>query len=111
MARGPARFIAPLALVAFGVALFLILSTALKEDSGTSTDGSQKSSQPTGKDGKKSSGKKKKKKKQRKTYTVKSGDTPSGIAEKVDVPLDTLFELNPDLDPQVLTPGQKIKLR
>ena len=47
----------------------------------------------------------------RKTYTVKTGDTPSGIAEKVDVPLDTILELNPDLDPQTLTPGTEIKLR
>jgi LysM repeat protein len=42
---------------------------------------------------------------------VKTGDTPSGIAEKVDVPLDTILELNPDLDPQTLTPGTRIKLR
>jgi LysM repeat protein len=108
MARGPARFIAPLALVAFGVALFLVLSTALKDDPGTAGKGAQPSSQGTGKAAKK---KKAKKKKAAKTYTVKAGDTPSGIAEKVDVPLDTLLQLNPDLDPQILTPGQKLKLR
>ena len=42
---------------------------------------------------------------------VKTGDTPSGIAEKTDVPLTTILQLNPDLDPQVLTPGQELKLR
>jgi LysM repeat protein len=109
MARGPARFVAPLALVAFGVALFLVLSTALKDDPGTADKGAQPSSQGTGKNAKKK--KAKKKKKAAKTYTVKAGDTPSGIAEKVDVPLDTLLQLNPDLDPQILTPGQKLKLR
>jgi len=103
MARGPARFVAPLALVAFGVALFLVLSTALKDDPGTVDKGAQPSSQGTGKHAKK--------KKAAKTYTVKAGDTPSGIAEKVDVPLNTLLQLNPDLDPQILTPGQKLKLR
>ena len=108
MARGPARFLAPLALVAFGVALFLVLSTALKDDPGTAGNGSPASSQGTGKHAKK---KKAKRKKAAKTYTVKAGDTPSGIAEKVDVPLDTLLQLNPDLDPQILTPGQKLKLR
>ncbi len=109
MARSPARFLAPLALVAFGVALFLLLSTALKDDPGTSNSGSPtSSSQPAGKDGKKKKGKKKK---APKTYTVKAGDTPSGIAEKVDVPLNTILQLNPDLDPQVLTPGQELKLR
>jgi LysM domain len=30
---------------------------------------------------------------------------------KVDVPVDQILELNPDLDPQTLTPGTKIKLR
>jgi len=108
MARSPARFIAPLALVAFGVALFLVLSTALKDDPGTSNSGSPTSSQPSGKDGKKKKGKKKK---APKIYVVKTGDTPSGIAEKTDVPLTTILQLNPDLDPQVLTPGQELKLR
>jgi LysM repeat protein len=52
-----------------------------------------------------------KRKPRRRTYTIRTGDTPSGIAEKVDVPLETLLELNPDLDPQTLTPGTKLKLR
>ena len=45
------------------------------------------------------------------TYVVKPGDTPSGIAEKTGVSLDLLLELNPNLDPQTLSPGQRIKLR
>ena len=53
---------------------------------------------------------KKKKSAKRKTYTVKSGDTASGIAEKTGVDLQTLYELNPELDPSSLAPGQKIKL-
>ncbi len=44
------------------------------------------------------------------TYTVKAGDTPSGIAEKTGVPLDTILELNPDIDPQTLAPDQELKL-
>ena len=31
--------------------------------------------------------------------------------EKVNVPLEQILELNPDLDPQTLTPGTKLKLR
>jgi LysM repeat protein len=54
--------------------------------------------------------KKKKSSKKAKTYTVKSGDTPSGIAEKTGISLETLEELNPDLDPSTLAPGQRIKL-
>jgi LysM repeat protein len=45
-----------------------------------------------------------------KRYTVKAGDTPSSIAEEAGIPLDKLLELNPDIDPQALSPGQKLKL-
>lgn len=45
------------------------------------------------------------------TYTVKSGDTLGGIAETTGVEVDTLQELNPELDPQALIAGQKIQLR
>ena len=109
MARNPARFLAPIALVAFAVALFLVLSTALKDDT---SSGERDASAPAAQEQKAGKGKKaKKKKKTPKTYTVKAGDTPSGIAEKADIPLDRLLELNPDLDPQVMTPGMKLKLR
>ena len=49
--------------------------------------------------------------KQRRTYTVKPGDTPSSIAEKTNVPLSQIQDLNPNLDDQTLSVGQKIKLR
>ena len=55
--------------------------------------------------------KKGKARKQRRTYTVKPGDTPSSIAEKTNVPLSQIQELNPKLDDQTLSVGQKIKLR
>ena len=51
-----------------------------------------------------------KKKRPRKSYTIKAGDTRSGIPVKVDVPLDQILELNPDLDPRKLRIGQAIKL-
>jgi LysM repeat protein len=105
--RSPARFLAPLALVAFALALFIVVSNTTKNDAGTSGgkaagEPAQTTATPAGK---------KKQRKTPRTYTVKSGDTPSGIAEKVNVPLETILELNPDLDPQALTPGTKIKLR
>ena len=105
--RSPARFIAPLALVAFALALFVVVSNTTKDDAGTpgakdAGQPAQTTSTPTGE---------KRQRKERRTYTVKAGDTPSGIAEKVNVPLDTILELNPDLDPQTLAPGTKIKLR
>jgi LysM repeat protein len=45
------------------------------------------------------------------TYTVKVGDSLGSIAQKTKLPVEKLQELNPDLDPQALSPGQKIKLR
>jgi LysM repeat protein len=106
--RSPARFLAPLALVAFALALFIVVSSTTKDDGDTpaardTSQPAQSTSSPN------SSGGKKRKTPRR--YTVKAGDTPSGIAEKVNVPLDQILELNPDLDPQTLTPGTKIKLR
>lgn len=48
---------------------------------------------------------------QRAFYTVKLNDTLGLIAEKTDVPVERLEELNPELDPQNLIVGQRIKLR
>jgi LysM repeat protein len=44
-------------------------------------------------------------------YTVQSGDTLGGISEETGVPVERLQELNPGLDPQSLTVGQRIRLR
>ena len=49
-------------------------------------------------------------KKTRKSYVVKSGDVLSEIAIKTGVPLDTLIQLNPNVDAQSLHAGQKLKL-
>jgi LysM repeat protein len=47
----------------------------------------------------------------RTTYTIKAGDTLGAIAESTGIPVETLQELNPELDPQALIAGQKIQLR
>jgi LysM repeat protein len=104
--RSPARFIAPLALVGFALALFIVVTSTTKEQPGEpGTRGTPAPAEAT------PAPNAKKQRKTRKNYTIKSGDTPSGIAVKVGVPLDQILELNPDLDPQTLTPGTKIKLR
>jgi LysM repeat protein len=105
MRRSPARFLAPIALVAFAVALYSVVN-----DSGKTTDTNSGGATPTATATSSSkSGAKKKTSKKRKTYTVKSGDTMSGIAEKTGVSLETLTDLNPDVD--TLSPGQKLRLR
>ena len=108
--RSPARYLAPLAVVAVAVALYGVLKHNLSDGGSDAappaaqTSGSKSKQEDKG--GKSSSTKRK-----RKTYVVKSGDTPSAIAEKTGVPLAEIERLNPDLDPQLLSPGTKIKLR
>jgi LysM repeat protein len=46
----------------------------------------------------------------RKTYRVKVGDNLSTIAENSGTPIARLTQLNPDLDPQALSPGQCVAL-
>ncbi len=104
--RSPARFLAPLALVAFVIALFMVV-TSSENKPGESNAPNQSS----GTTATPSPGETAEKPKGRRRYTVKPGDTPSSIAEKTGVPLDEILRLNPDLDPQTLSPGQRIKLR
>jgi LysM repeat protein len=47
----------------------------------------------------------------RAVYRIKAGDTLGAIAVKTGVPVERLLALNPELDPQALVAGQRIKLR
>jgi LysM repeat protein len=107
MRRSPARFLAPIALVAFAVALYSVVHDS-GDPNGSPSGGSSATATPTSTT--KSGTKKKSTSKKRKTYTVKSGDTLSGIAEKTGVSLETLNDLNPDVV-DTLSPGQKLRLR
>ena len=105
-ARSPARFLAPLAIVAVAVALWTIVhhdSSGGSSSSGPSATEQRATATPAAK--------RSKKHKKPQFYTVKPGDTPSGIAEKTGVPLTTIESLNPGLDPQALSPGTRLKLR
>ena len=113
-ARSPLRFLAPIALVLFGLTLVLIVSSSGgSSESGTPSASEQEKDKDLG-----ASSKKKKKRTPAadgslpsKNYTVKSGDTLGSISEKTGIPVEQLQELNPQLDPQQLVSGQKIKLR
>src|SRR3954449_6491681 len=106
--RSPARFLAPIALIAVAFALYSVVHDTNAPETSTPS-GAQTSGTATPTASKKSS-KKSSKKAKRKTYVVKPGDTPSGIAEKTGVSLEQLEEANPDLDPQLLAPGQRIRI-
>jgi LysM repeat protein len=44
-------------------------------------------------------------------WIVRSGDTLTDISDETRIPIDTLIKLNPGLDPETLTEGQRIALR
>ena len=46
-----------------------------------------------------------------KRYEVQSGDSVSTIAEEFGISVEQILELNPDIDPQALSTGEKLKLR
>lgn len=102
-----ARVLAPAALAICAVAVLVTIGGSLggSDDSGGNGSSADPAAQQT------TSATTTTGKRQPATYTVKSGDTLGAIAESTGVPVDTLQELNPELDPQALIAGQKIQLR
>jgi LysM repeat protein len=106
--RSPARWLAPLALFASVVAVAGVIGQSLRPDgrsSATSPGASVKSRTISGGDRGASgslAG--------RRRYTVRPGDTLTGIAARTGVPLGRLKQLNPQLDSDSLQTGQRIKL-
>ena len=110
--RGLARLIAPIALALVALALIAIVLSS----------GADGGSEKSGGDATETEAKRTETSERQRTtttqrkpagnsYTVKVNDTLGGIAEETGVPVETLLELNPDLDPQAFVSGQKIKLR
>jgi len=113
--RSLARVIAPLALVAAAAAVALVIATSAAVTGGDdgaqtktttaakpsqtptrTTDGSKTTTTPQSTP---------------RVYVVKPGDILSTIAERTGVSVAEILELNPDIDPQALVNGQRIKLR
>jgi LysM repeat protein len=94
----PARFLAPLALIAVGVGVVVVVQRE--------THDSAKPAQTTTS----TSGLHRHKAKRPRTYVVKQGDNLSAIAQRASVSLATLQRLNPGVDPQTLHAGQRLKL-
>ena len=46
-----------------------------------------------------------------KFYVVQPGDTLTGIAEETGVSIERIQQLNPGLDPQILSSGARLRLR
>ena len=104
--------LAPIALVAFGLAALIILATAGGSEHKASS-GPTKAEQ---RDLRISRERARKRRAasvvvRRGVYVVRTGDTLGAIAQRTGVTVERLQELNPTLDPQALTSGQRIKLR
>jgi LysM repeat protein len=98
---------APLALIACAVAvLAIVLGSGVVGDDDGDTAGADLSSTAE-----RTTTAEKPKKGTPANYTIKANDTLTGIAEENGTTVERLLELNPDLDPQGLVAGQKIKLR
>lgn len=111
------RVLAPAALVVFGLALVLVVTTsgggeaeqpadtsAAQEARDLGTDAKEEKAQPKKRDSsEEESGDA--------VYVVQEGDTLGAISEETGVPIERLEELNPGLDQFSLVAGQRIKLR
>ena len=110
-----ARLAAPLAFFFAATVLVILVQRALESDageagtSGTSTEQIDTGTVTTLPDTTTTTGQPRGCRKQR--YVVKSGDTLESISAKCDVPLDELLELNPDIDPLTLNPGDRIRIK
>jgi LysM repeat protein len=115
--RSPARFLAPLALIAVVIAFLAIVTSSGGGGAGSAT--SDSATTPTAKTTTTRTTKKAPSKSRTtttpqgsaKTYTVEVGDTLGAIAEKTGVPLQRIEELNPNVDPHAMTAGQEIRLK
>jgi len=105
--RSPYRLLAPLALVLVAGAVAVVIASSDVADGddneSTVTTTEQTTTQRTNTTGRG--------RRLRRNYVVKPGDSFGSIAEKTGVSVEQLGLLNPEVDPQALVVGQRIKLR
>ena len=113
----PSRWLGPLALLAAVAAVFAVVSASTGDGGGDEEPAKTVEARKGGGDQRRTStgestttGTRTAPTTRRRTYTVQPGDTLASIAEKTGVTVEELQELNPQVDPNSLTVGQKIKL-
>jgi LysM repeat protein len=113
--RSPARFLAPLALIAVLVTFAAIISSSGGSDSGGATTTSESSPAKSGAGTSKTTAAKTKttarKKAAAKSYTVQAGDSFGTIAAKTGITVEQLQALNPSADSTRLQTGQKLRVK
>lgn len=99
-----ARLAAPLAFFAAATVLILLVQSGLSAgNSDTSTTPATPTTTATTGETTPAAG-------PRRRYKVQRGDTLESIASKFNTTVEALIELNPDIDPLALRPGQKIRV-
>jgi hypothetical protein len=105
--RSPARLLAPVALVVAVGAVAFVVSNSTGSDDGGGDGNASRTAEPRARD----EGRQQRRRPQRRFYRVRLNDTLGLIAEQTGVPVEQLEALNPELDPQNLIVGQRIRLR
>lgn len=103
--RSSARILAPAALAVCALAVLVVIGSSVGD--GDSSGGGQVSETAT----QQATGSSPPTPRQPASYTIEAGDTLGAISEQTGISVEMLQQLNPELDPQALIAGQKIKLR
>jgi LysM repeat protein len=98
-----ARLAALLALVACGVAIYLVVMAFTEDEGGGGSKNDKKGRSEQANDQKEAAS--------ATSYTVGTGDTLSAIAVETGVPEPRIERLNPDVDAESLNAGQTLALR
>jgi LysM repeat protein len=97
----PARVLAPLALIAAVVGVIVVIQAARP-----TSDDDAKTARTTQSQQQRHGGARRR----QRFYVVKAGDNLTLIAERTNVPLERIQRLNPSLDAQTLSVGQRLRL-
>jgi LysM repeat protein len=103
MVRRIGRLLAPIAIIAVGVSVYLVVHGTV-DNHNTVTQTQNAVDAPKHHHRHKHSHKPK-------YYVVKAGDTLSGIATQTGVSLTVLEQLNPNITPNALQTGKRLRLR
>jgi LysM repeat protein len=103
-----ARLAAPLAFFFAATVLFVLVQRALESDDGeavSTRSGTTTANTTTNPDGPNQDGR------CRRFYRVREGDTLESIAARCDTDVALILELNPNIDPLALSPGDRVRVR